>query len=63
MVKRVAAFNLLINQSRDRCATVEGAGKSISDCRVCKGEIREKNMAPEFSTGHGVGVTELPGSS
>lgn len=38
MTKRVAVFSLLIDQSRDQCATVEGAGKS-----VFAGFVREKS--------------------
>lgn len=39
MAKRLAAFNFLINQSKDQRATVKGAGKSW----LIAGFIREKS--------------------
>lgn len=57
--KMVAAFNLLINQSRDWCITVEGARKGMFDWRICEGNVMLKGAAPALSTGPGAWQREF----
>lgn len=54
-----AAFNLLINQSRDWCLTVEGARKSMFDWRICEGTVMLKGAAPALSIRPGAWQTDF----